>query len=386
MKVYLDHSATTKPCEQAIAEMVLAMREGYHNPSALYAPAMQAEKKLMQARAVLANSVGVAAKDVVFTSGGTESNNLAIIGHMIGQRKEGLILFSAAEHPAVKNACLEAAALHGQVAKEIPLTQSGTLDMMALESMLDSRVRLICVMQVCNETGVIMPLSKVVKLRDRLAPKAAIHVDGVQGYLRIPFSLMEMGVQSYAVSAHKVNGPKGVGALLIRGDHRIRPLLVGGGQEGNLRSGTENTAGIAGFRAAVVSYPHYAFVEPHTRALKEAMVSRLRSEIPDLVMIGSPPKATDSAGHILAIAFPPVRAETLLHALEEDGILIGTGSACSSKKAKRSAVLTAMKVPPEVMDSAVRISFSVNNTREEIAYASEKIIEKVSLLRRFKRR
>ncbi len=386
MEIYLDHSATTKPCEQAVAAMVWAMRENYYNPSALYTPALRAEQEVNKARRTVAQSVGASQKDVVFTSGGTESNNLAIIGHMIGQRREGVILYSAAEHPSVKNACLEAAALHGQIAKEIPLTPKGSLDLQALEGMLDSRVRLVCVMQVCNETGVIMPLSKVAKLRDRLAPEAAIHVDGVQGYLRTPFSMAEIGVQSYAVSAHKIQGPKGVGSLVIRGDHRIRPVLVGGGQEGNLRSGTENTVGIAGFQAAVLQYPHHAFVEAHTKALKESLVEKLKAAIPDLTVLGPQPQDEGSAGHILAIAFPPVRGETLVHALEAEEIYIGTGSACSSKKGKRSQVLTAMQLAPEVMDSAVRISFSHKNTQEEINQVADKILRHYEVLGKFKRR
>ncbi|MEA5016479.1 MAG: aminotransferase class V-fold PLP-dependent enzyme, partial [Candidatus Limiplasma sp.] len=182
MLVYLDNAATTKPFEEAVSAVAACMLECYWNPSSPYAPAIKAERELALARQAVAQSVGASEKEVLLTSGGTESDNLAIIGHMAGQRKDGVILYTAAEHPAVKNACLEAAALHGHLAREIPLTPDGSLDLTALEGMLEERVRLICVMQVCNETGVIMPLEKVVALRDRLAPQAAIHVDGVQGY------------------------------------------------------------------------------------------------------------------------------------------------------------------------------------------------------------
>ena len=386
MLVYLDNAATTKPFEEAVSAVAACMLECYWNPSSPYAPAIKAERELALARQAVAQSVGASEKEVLLTSGGTESDNLAIIGHMAGQRKDGVILYTAAEHPAVKNACLEAAALHGHLAREIPLTPDGSLDLTALEGMLEERVRLICVMQVCNETGVIMPLEKVIALRDRLAPQAAIHVDGVQGYLRVPFSMAELAVQSYAVSAHKVHGPRGVGALVVRSGHRIRPILVGGGQQGNLRSGTENTPGAAGFAAAIRQFPPQASCASHMKLLKEAMLAGLSAARTEYRVIGKPVEDGDSAGHILAIAFPPSRAETLVHALEAEGVLLGTGSACSSKKGKRSQVLTAMKTPPEIIDSTVRISFSVQNTPEEVAFAAEKIAEKVLVLGKFRRR
>ena len=386
MEVYFDNSATTKPCEEAIAAMTQAMREAYYNPSALYTPAMRVEQGITEARRMLAESAGTCEKGVIFTSGGTESNNLAIFGCGSGQRKDGVILYTAAEHPAVKNACIEAAASSGHAAREIPLTQSGSVDLEALEKMLDERVCLICVMQVCNETGVVMPLADVAALRDRLASQAAIHVDGVQGYLRIPFSMAKLNVQSYAVSAHKVHGPKGIGALMVQAGHRIHPMLAGGGQEGNLRSGTENTVGIAGFRAAVARHPDYEAVNAHTRELKHWIAQALTAAIPRAKVLGEPTESENSAGHILSIALSPVRAETMVHALENDGVLVGTGSACSSKKGKRSSVLTAMRVLPEQIDSAVRISLSHQNTRQEASYAVESIIKHYAKLERFTRR
>ena len=386
MEIYFDNSATTKPCKQAVDAMVKAMEDGYYNPSALYAPAMHVEQELMKARRTLAKSVDADEKAVVFTSGGTESNHLAIVGYMAGQRGSGVILYSAAEHPAVKNACIEAAALYGHTAREIPLTTAGTMDLPALEEMLDEAVRLICVMQVCNETGVVMPLAEIAALRNALSPKAAIHVDGVQGYLRFPFSLKTTGIQTYAVSAHKIHGSKGVGALMLGKGHKIRPVMLGGGQESGQRGGTENTAGIAGFQAAVENYPPCAEADISMRTMKMHMVQALQKEIPGVVVHGMPIESGDSAGHILSIAFPPVRAETLMHALEGDGVIVGIGSACSSKKGKRSAVLTAMKVPPEQIDATVRISFSHQNTMAEAAYATECIIKQYQLLQKFTRR
>ena len=382
--VYLDNSATTKPSHACVDAMNESMLSNYFNPSALYAPAMHAERAMTEARKAIAAALQANEKNVLFTSGGTESDNLAIWGWLQGQRKPGEVLYTAAEHAAVKNACLEAETRFGSKAREIPLTQTGSVDLDALEEMLGENTQLICVMHVCNETGVIMPLEEICSLRDRLAPQAAIHVDGVQGFLRVPFSFRKWKVQSYALSAHKIHGPKGVGVLVLRDGHRIRPQIAGGGQQNNLRSGTENTVGIAGLKAAVESYPHNGL--NYMTELKIELVRLLRDALPEMQVVGLPADDPMSAGHILNAAFPPVRAETLLHALESDGILVGTGSACSSKKGKHSSVLAAMKCSNAVMDGAIRISLCPENTMDEMKLTAEKIIEKVSMLRRFTRR
>ena len=384
MQVYLDNSATTRPCEAAVEAMVKSMREDYYNPSALYAPAMRGEEILKNAAAAIGAAVGSDAKHVVFTSGGTESDNLAIFGHMQLNRDGGEILYSAAEHAAVRLACEEAAVRFGCTAREIPLTAEGSVDLFALESMLSQRTRMICVMQVCNETGVIMPLKEICQLRARLCPKAAIHVDGVQGFLRVPFSMKQLPVDSYAISAHKFHGPKGVGALVWREGFRFKPMMIGGGQQNDRRSGTENTVGIAGMGAAVKSYPKNA--AEHMRTLKRQLVDLLRPALPDMKVLGLDTEDENNAPHILNAAFPPVRAETLLHALEAEGVIVGTGSACSSKKGKHSHVLTAMQHSPAVMESAIRFSFCPDNTQEEILYTADAIIRQVELLKRYVRR
>lgn len=384
MQVYLDNSATTKPFPAVVEAMNACMEQAYFNPSALYAPAMHAERKLAQARRTIAASLQANEKNVIFTSGGTESDNLAIWGCLQAQRHAGEVLYTAAEHAAVKNACLEAEKRFGTKARQIPLTNDGSVDLSVLETMLSAETQLICVMQICNETGVQMPIGDVCALRDRLAPQATIHVDGVQGYLRQPFSFKHFGVQSYALSAHKIHGPKGVGALVLTDGYRIKPQMAGGGQQNDLRSGTENTYGIAGLKAAVEAYP--ADGAERMRERKMLLVQLLKDALPETTVVGLPVEHPMSAGHILNVAFPPVRAETLLHALEEEGVLVGTGSACSSKKGKHSAVLEAMGCSHAVMDGAIRISLCPQNTEEEMRYTAQKIIEKVGLLRKFTRR
>ena len=382
-EIYLDNSATTKPYPEVIDAMAFSMREEFYNPSALYRQAVETERKLAEARAVIAAPLGMQADNVVLTSGGTESNNLAILGHLKTLRGGGTVLYSGAEHAAVRNTCAEAEAM-GFAVKRLPLDGRGSLDMRALEGLLDSSVRLLCVMHVSNETGAILPVEQAVALRDRLAPQAAVHVDGVQAYLRVPLSMKKLAIQSYAVSAHKVHGPKGVGALIVRDGHKIAPLMLGGGQQRGLRAGTDNTVGAAGFAAAVSACKPEAYAA--LRQIKAEMVKMLLAEIPDAVVIGPPPEDTDAAPHILCVSLPPVKAETMVHALAAEGVIVGTGSACSSRTRKYSAALTEMGIAPGLMDSAIRISFSAPNTLDEVKTAAQRIAAQYQLLKKFTRR
>ncbi len=382
-EIYLDNAATTKPSAEVIDAMTSAMRIGYYNPAALYKGAVEAERALEAARAAIAAPLRMKQEHVIFTSGGTESDNLGILGHLKTCRSGGTVLYSAAEHAAVRNAAIEAENL-GFTVKRIPLDTRGSLDLAALETMMDESVTLISVMHVCNETGMIMPLPQLASLRDQLAPRAAIHVDGVQGYLRLPVDMKKLGIQSYAVSAHKVHGPKGVGALIVQDKHKIAPLIFGGGHQRGLRAGTDNTVGAAGFAAAVKAYP--ASAAQTLQALKVDMARLLQSAVPNMQIIGPLPEDADSAPHILSLSLPPVNAETMVHALEAQGVIVGTGSACSSKSRKRSIPLTSMGVSVALMNSAIRLSFSVQNTPEELAIAAKAIQTQYDILSKFTRR
>lgn len=383
MEIYLDNSATTQPYPEVIDAMAFSMREEFYNPSALYGKAAAAERALEAAREIVAAPLSMKKEHVLFTSGGTESDNLAILGYLKTLRGGGTVLYSGAEHAAVRNACAEAGAM-GFAVKPIPLDGRGSLNLQAFETLLDASIRLICVMQVCNETGAIMPLNKVVSLRDRLAPLSAVHVDGVQGYLRIPLNMRELNIQSYAVSAHKVHGPKGVGALIVRENHKIGPLLFGGGQQKGLRPGTDNTVGAAGFAAAVSARRQAGY--DALPALKAEAARGLLEAVPGAVVLGPQPNDADGAPHILCVALPPVKAETMVHALEAQGVIVGTGAACSSRSRRRSEVLTAMHVPPELMDCAIRLSFSAPNTIGEIRTAVKAVAAQYAVLSRFTRR
>ena len=272
MNAYLDNSATTKPSAAVAAAVRELMEGGWYNPSALYKPALEIQKKLDGVRETCLKAAGAQGQKVIFTSGGTEADNLALLGHLKACRKPGKVLISSVEHPAV-SACAEEIRKIGHTVEEIPASRSGSVDMAALEGMLDDSVLLISVMQVNNETGTAEPLAEIAALRDRKAPVAAIHVDGVQGFLRMDLDFNRLGIQSYAFSAHKIHGLKGTGALIIRKDHAIRPIQFGGGQEGNLRSGTENTFGILALGEAVRTW------DPEANGRMRALKNRLREEL-----------------------------------------------------------------------------------------------------------
>lgn len=380
MPIYLDNSATTRPCEEAILAMEACMREGYFNPSALYAPALNADKMLRSGRELILSTVHAPSSyRVIFTSGGTEADNLAILGVSSGIHGGGKILYGAGEHPAVKEACQAA---QGFEAQEIPYDREGRIDLSALEKLLTSDTRMICCMQVNNETGALQPLSEINRLKKMHCPQAHFHVDGVQGYLRVPFDIKALDADSYALSAHKIHGPKGVGALIMKNTVKLHPRMMGGGQESNLRSGTENTPGIAGLIAAIRQYPH----ENQLQQTKMHLWECIKAAIPGASINGPAPDSPDAAPHILNVSLPPVRSETMLHALEGDSIYIGMGSACAAHKQKVSAVLMAMHAPRPQAESALRFSLCPDNTIAEMEYTADCLKKNYAILSKFQRR
>ena len=383
MEAYLDNSATTRPSQPVIEAVTAAMRDGYFNPSSPYGPALEAEKRMDDCRALLLKQAQAGTGEVIFTSGGTEADNLAILGYLSAAKKPGKVLYTAVEHPAVKQSCLAAERM-GHTAVSIPVLKDSTADVDALAELLDESVHLICVMQVNNETGAIQPIHEIASLRDRLCPKAAIHVDGVQGFMRVPFSMQSLNVQSYAISAHKLHGPKGVGALILQKGHKVAAREFGGGQEKGLRSGTENTPGIAGLCAAVEAYPENG--AEIMRKLKRRLYELLCDNLPG-VNINGPDISSPACGpHVLNVSFRPVRSETMLYALAGDGIYVSMGSACSSRRQKVSETLKAMNVPKWDAECAIRFSLSPYTTGAEIDYAVQRVKEHYLTLSKFVRR
>ena len=375
--IYLDNAATTRPCDAALAAVNTSLIEAYFNPSASYTQGLYARKSLDACRTLIQSALK--AHSVLFTSGGTEANNLAILGSMAGRHKRGKVLYLSVEHSAVAATCQSLAKTHDVHA--IPVDGQGLINLDAAREMMDEDTALICVMQVNNEVGSVQPLQEVIRLRDERCPDAFLHVDGVQGFLRLPVSLCS-GIDSYALSAHKVHGIKGCGALALTERIKLKPQLFGGGQEGGLRAGTENTAGVAALEAAIRDYPQ----ENSLYLLKNRLKSGLLSLIPEATVNGPDTDSTQSCSHILNMSFPPVRAQTMLNALEARGVLVSQGSACSSGSTKPSRTLQAMGLHKERTDSALRFSLGRFTTSQEIDTAVDLVWECYQELKQFTRR
>ena len=376
---YLDNSATTRPCPAAVAAVTECLTEGFYNPSSVYRPAVEAFRRLRGAREDILSAVNGQNCDAVFTSGGTEGNNLAILGAVTRMRGRQIVAVSAVEHPSVR-AAFDALAEMGHDVRVIGVDGRGELDWAALEAALSDGASLVSCMQVNNETGALLDAERLHRTVDG---RALIHVDGVQGFLRVPFDMQYADL--YTLSGHKIHGPKGVGALVFKKGVKLNPRQLGGGQEGGLRSGTENTPGIAGLDAAVRDMRGLGGDMPgKLMAKKLRLIERVRQAVPDVIVNGPDPEK--AAPHIVNLGFPNVRGEVMLHALEGDGVYVSTGSACSSKKLKVSGVLTAMGIAPQVAEWAVRFSLSPHTTIEEIDYAAQRIGVQYDLLKRFQRR
>ena len=378
--IYLDNSATTRPFDEVIDKMSACMREEYFNPSAVYAPAMLAGRILTETREAIASQLGGRVK-VVFTSGGTEADNLALLGTARALRgRKGHFITTKVEHPAILETAAELERL-GHSVTYIGVDEEGTVDVDALVDAVREDTALVSVMQVNNEVGAVMPIEEISRRVKEKNPRTLIRVDGVQGFMRVPMHMNRMGVDLYSLSGHKIHGPKGIGALAM--SDRARPLCIafGGGQENGLRSGTENVPGIAGLGQAVRAFARLDDPASDMMELKMRLRDGILQAVPDAKVNGP----TGGAPHILNVTFP-VKGEVLLHALEGAGILCSTGSACASHKKSASHVLTAMGVPDKEIDGALRFSLCPMNTPEEIDETVAQIRKSVEMLRAFKRR
>ena len=378
--IYLDNSATTRPFDEVIDKMSACMREEYFNPSAVYAPAMLAGRILTEAREAIASQLGGRVK-VVFTSGGTEADNLALLGTARALRgRKGHFITTKVEHPAILETAAELERL-GHSVTYIGVDEEGTVDVDALVDAVREDTALVSVMQVNNEVGAVMPIEEISRRVKEKNPRTLIHVDGVQGFMRVPMHMNRMGVGLYSLSGHKIHGPKGIGALAM--SDRARPMCIafGGGQENGLRSGTENVPGIAGLGQAVRAFARLDDPASDMMELKMRLRGGILQAVPDAKVNGP----MEGAPHILNVTFP-VKGEVLLHALEGAGIMCSTGSACASHKKSASHVLTAMDVPDKEIDGALRFSLCPMNTAEEIDETVAQIRKSVEMLRAFKRR
>ena len=369
--IYLDNSATTKPCAEAVAAMVSAMTENWGNPSSLYGFGIETAKLLRTARMQVAAAMGAEPDRVFFTSGGTEADNWAVFStaKRFGKKKKHIIT-TAVEHHAILHAMQELEHQGFEVTYLQPDAE-GRITLADLKAALRKDTFLVSVMMVNNESGAVMPIAQMAKLVHKLNPEAIFHTDAVQGFLKVPFQAKSLGADLISVSSHKIHGPKGAGALYISPRLKSFPaLLVGGGQENNFRSGTEGTPAIFGFAAAcgVGAASLKADIE-REKALLNYAVEKIGA------MEGIRVNGAHEAPHILSLSVPGVPTQNTLNLLQEDGICISAGSACA--KGHRSHVLTAMNLPPEVIDGAFRVSLSRETTKEEIDALLKSLEEKV---------
>lgn len=383
-QVYLDNSATTRPYPEVVRAVVEAMEKYYGNPSSLHKKGVEASRILGQAREAVAASLGVGTGEIVFTGGGTEAINLALKGALPGRRGRHVIT-TAVEHPAVLNAC-EQLKIQGVEITVLPVDGQGVLEPLQLQEALREDTYLVSVIYVNNEVGAVQPLEEIAAvLADfrRGRRKLLWHVDAVQAYGKLPMRPRELGVDLLSVSAHKVHGPKGVGALYVAPHTKLQPLLAGGGQEYGLRSGTENVPGIAGFGvAAEVIAREAQGIAGKIFTLKKKLVDGILTAVPGAVLNGPACQRENQrcAPQIANLSFPGLRGEILLHSLEERGIYVSTGSACASRKNLGSHVLKAMGVTEELLEGALRFSLSSLTTAEEIDYTVEQTADVVQEL------
>lgn len=383
MEAYLDNSATTRCYKEAAEKMYRVMTEEYGNPSSLHHKGIEAEQVLREAKKILAHNLKVQEKELYFTSGGTESDNLALIGCAYANQRAGKHLITTSiEHPAVLQAMQY---LEGQGFRitYLPVDADGIVRLSDLEEALCEDTILVSVMYVNNEVGSVQPIAEIGELLKKREKPVLFHVDAVQAYGKYQIHPKKLHIDLLSISSHKIHGPKGMGLLYVGEGVKIRPLLYGGGQQKDLRPGTENVPGIAGLgEAARKIYTDFEEKRECLYGLKEYFVKGIQ-ELEGVVVNGR--TGRDSAPHIVSVSFEGVRSEVLLHALEDRGIYVSSGSACASNHPAVSGTLKAMGIKRELLDSTLRFSFSEFTTEEELAYCLKTLGELLPMLRKFKR-
>lgn len=385
MEVYLDNAATTKPIKAVIHAVTDALEEAYGNPSSLHRKGLESERKIKEIRKNVAKEIKAKPSEIIFTSGGTEGNNLAILGSLADStKKERRIITLPTEHKSVLNAVkqLESRGFEVSYGK---VDKTGHIILSDLEKLLDHTTAFVSVSNINNETGVIQPIEKIGEMIRDKCPTAKFHVDGVQAFGKIDVDVKKCNIDLLTGSAHKFHGPKGVGFLYVKEGTRVKPLLFGGAQELSLRPGTENVPGILGFGSSLKELLiNKRECYDSVFALKKYFVSSLEKEIEDIVFITG--SLDNESPYILNVSFIGVKSEVLLHSLESQGIYVSSGSACTSKELSHSHVLQAMGLKNAVIDSALRFSFSRFTTKEELDYTLKQLKTLVKDLRMIMKR
>lgn len=383
MEVYFDNSATTKVLDSVKDIVVKTMTEDYGNPAAKHRKGMEAEQYIRDARKIIADTMKVQEKEILFTSGGSESNNMALFGAAWANQRAGKhIISTSIEHPSVYNPLGMLEELGFEVTI-LPVDHDGHISLKELEEAIRPDTILVSTMYVNNEVGAVEPVEEISKIIKAKNPSTLYHVDAIQAYGKYVIRPKKQGIDLLSVSSHKIHGPKGVGFLYIRNGVKIKPLIYGGGQQAGMRSGTENVPGVAGFGAAAKEmYTNHAEKVQKLIELKDYMTDRL-GEIEGTVINSK--KGEASAPQIVSVSFEGVRSEVLLHALEDKGVYVSSGSACSSNHPGISGTLKGIGVAQKLLDSTIRMSFGMFNTKEEVDYTIDVLKELVPVLRRYQR-
>lgn len=377
--IYMDNAATTKPSEAAVKAMLEAA-ENFGNPSSLHRLGIDGEKIVKKSRSTIASILGVDAKNIYFTSGGTEANNTAIIGYALANSAKGKhLVTSKIEHPSVLSA-FERLEEYGFEVSYVDVEPSGVISMDKFAQALRADTVLVSIMHINNETGIIQPVDRLKSIMKEKSPKAALHIDAVQSFCKTAVKPKKWGADMVSMSAHKIHGIKGCGALYAE-NVRLKPLIIGGGQQGGIRSGTENVVGIAAFGAAAAE----ADIEKNREtllSLRNYMKNAVMDRIDNIVINGDDEYA---GGSVLNISFLGTRAEIVLHSLEAKGIYVSTGSACSSHKPMPSHVLTSMGKSKKEIEGAVRFSFGEELTTDDIDECVRVLEGEVAQIRKYVR-
>lgn len=381
-EIYLDHAATTQPLQKVAAVVADTMMRVYGNPSSLHKKGMEAETIIKTSSMYLAKMMGCQEDEIIYTSGGSESNNTALIGSAYTYKRRGRkIITSEIEHPSVAEP-LKYLESQGFQIERLPCDQAGYVNREALKEALDDQTILVSIMHVNNEIGTIQPIEEIGALIKAYNQGIIFHVDAVQSFGKLPLWVKKNNIDLLSASAHKFYGPKGIGFLYKNKKIRLSPLIYGGGQQKGNRSGTENTAGIAGMlEACKYVLENREVIQKQQKEAKQYLAHKILAEIPHTWVNG--PDLEEGAPHILNMRFKDIRAEVLLHALEQKGIYVSSGSACASNKKANSQTLTAIGHQKEDLDNALRFSFGLEITQEDLNFTAEVLKEQTALLRRY---
>ncbi len=383
-EIYLDHAATTPIVPEVFNAIVDCLKNDFGNPSSMHGLGIRSEKRIKEAAKQAANLLGALPEEILFTSGGTEANNLAILGTAYDKKRRGMhCITSSIEHPSVLQAFSHLES-QGYEVTYLPVDADGVISLDDFKNALREDTILVSIMHVNNEIGSVQGIQEIGALLKREKVKAIFHVDAIQSFGKLPIRPEQWGIDLLSLSGHKIHGPKGIGALYIKKGVRLQPILFGGSQQGGMRSGTENISGIVGLGEAAKWVDERQTNDPdYLSQLRDKLAKQIQLAFPQAHINGSLEK---SAPHILNVAFPGLRGEILLHGLEEEGVYISTGSACSSRNKKYSHVLTGLGLSNQMVEGSIRISLSYLTTVEEIDEFIPILIRTIERLERYIRR